>query len=198
MAFLADDLLEGRGTGKRGHEIAARYVGAQFEAMGLKPAGQGGTYYQRVPFREITVAPDKCAITLTENGSASQLKWGDDFIMRGSEVNPEASVEAPVVFVGYGVKTPDGRYDDYSGVDVKGKIVAVLLGAPPSLASELRAHLVDPEKLRRARSATASASARRTVRRSCLGHVWSVALGSLQCAGWGRTDSGGSRSVPTA
>src|SRR5579862_3173598 len=55
MAFLADDLLEGRGTGKRGHEIAARYVGAQCEAMVLKPAGDNVTYYQRVPFREITI-----------------------------------------------------------------------------------------------------------------------------------------------
>jgi hypothetical protein len=152
MAFLADDLLEGRGTGKRGHEIAARYVAAQFEAMGLKPAGQDGTYYQRVPLREITVEPDKCAVTITESGSASQLKWGEDFIMRGSEVSPEVSVEAPVVFVGYGVRTPDGKYDDYAGLDVRGKIVAVLIGAPPSLPSELRAHLsAVREKLRTAR-----------------------------------------------
>jgi hypothetical protein len=152
MAFLADDLLEGRGTGKRGHEIAARYVAAQFEAMGLKPAGQDGTYYQPVPLREITVEPDKCAVTITESGSASQLKWGEDFIMRGSEVSPEVSVEAPVVFVGYGVRTPDGKYDDYAGLDVRGKIVAVLIGAPPSLPSELRAHLsAVREKLRTAR-----------------------------------------------
>ena len=152
MAFLADDLLEGRGTSKRGHEVAALYVAEQFEVMGLKPAGQNGTYYQRVPLREITVEPEKCAVTLTENGSASQLKWGDDFIMRGSEVNPEASLEAPVVFVGYGVKTPDGGYDDYAGLDVKGKIVAFLWGAPPSLPSELQAHLsASREKLRNAR-----------------------------------------------
>jgi Peptidase family M28/PA domain len=152
MAFLADDLLEGRGTGKRGHEIAARYVAAQFEAMGLKPAGQDGTYYQRVPLREITVEPDKCALTVGENGSASQLKWGDDFIMRGSVVSPDASIEASVVFVGYGVRTPDGRYDDYTGVDVKGKIVALLNGAPPSLPSELQAHLsTQREKFRNAR-----------------------------------------------
>src|SRR5271170_5843410 len=152
MAFLADDLLEGRGTGKRGHEIAARYVAAQFEAMGLKPAGNDNTYYQRVPLREITVEPEKCAFSITENGSTSRLKWGDDFIMRGSEVYPDASAEAPVVFVGYGVRTPDGRYDDYAGVDVKGKIVALLSGAPPSLPSELRAHLgAGREKLRAAR-----------------------------------------------
>ncbi len=152
MAFLADDLLEGRGTGKRGHEIAARYVGAQFEAMGLQPAGVNGTYYQRVPLREITVEPDQCAMSVTENGVTSQLKWGDDFIMRGNESKPDSSVEAPVVFVGYGVRTPDGKYDDYAGVDVRGKIVAVLVGAPSSLPSELQAHLSSTrEKLRLAR-----------------------------------------------
>jgi len=152
MAFLADDLLEGRGTGRRGHEIAARYVAAQFEATGLKPAGQDGTYFQRVPLREITVQPDKCAMTVTENGSTSQLEWGNDFIMLGNSVSPDASVEAPVVFVGYGVRTPGGRYDDYAGVDVKGKIVALLGGAPPSFPSELGAHLsATREKLRSAR-----------------------------------------------
>ncbi len=141
MAFLADDLLEGRGTGRRGHEIAARYVAAQFEALGLKPAGQDGTYYQRVPLRQITVEPDKCAISITGNGSTTRLKWGDDFITSGSALSPEASVEAPVVFVGFGVRTPDGSYDDYAGLNVKGKIVAFLFGAPPSLPSELQAHL---------------------------------------------------------
>jgi hypothetical protein len=141
MAFLADDLLEGRGTGKRGHEIAARYVAAQFEALGLQPAGQDGTYHQRVPLREITVDPDKCAMALTESGSTSQLKWGDDFVMAGRPANPDAFLEAPMVFVGYGVRTPDGHYDDYAGLDVKGKIVVFLGGAPPSLPSELGAHL---------------------------------------------------------
>jgi hypothetical protein len=152
MAFLADDLLEGRGTGARGHEIAARYVAAQFEAIGLKPAGQDGTYFQRVPFRQLTVEPEKCAVSFTENGSTTQLKWGDDFLMLGNEVYPDSSIEAPVVFVGYSVRTPDGSYDDYAGVDVKGKIVAIFFGAPPSLPSELQAHLSAPrEKLRNAR-----------------------------------------------
>jgi hypothetical protein len=152
MAFLADDLLEGRGTGARGHEIAARYVAAQFEALGLKPAGQDGAYFQRVPFRQLTVEPEKCALSITENGSTTQLKWGDDFLMRGNEVHPDSSIEAPVVFVGYSVRTPDGRYDDYAGVDVKGKIVAMFGGAPPSLPSELQAHLSAlREKLRNAR-----------------------------------------------
>jgi hypothetical protein len=152
MAFLADDLLEGRGTGKRGHELAARYVAAQFEALGLKPAGVDGTYYQKVPLREITVDPEKCALGLTEGGSTTELKWGEDFLMRGSPVAQDASVEGPVVFVGYGVRTPDGKYDDYAGVDVKGAIIALLSGAPPSLPSELQAHLSSGrEKLRLAR-----------------------------------------------
>jgi hypothetical protein len=152
MAFLADDLLEGRGTGKRGHEVAARYVAAQFEALGLKPAGLDGTYLQRVPLREITVVPEKCSLSLTESGATSELKWGDDFLMRGSPLDQEASVEGPIVFVGYGVRTPDGRYDDYAGVDVKGAIIALLSGAPPSLPSELQAHLSSTrEKVRLAR-----------------------------------------------
>jgi hypothetical protein len=152
MAFLAADLLEGRGTGARGHEIAARYVAAQFEAIGLKPAGQDGAYFQRVPFRQLTVEPEKCAVSITENGLTTQLKWGDDFLMRGNEVYPDSSIEAPVVFVGYSVRTPDGSYDDYAGVDVKGKIVAMFGGAPPSLPSELQAHLSAlREKLRNAR-----------------------------------------------
>lgn len=141
MAFLADDLLEGRGTGTRGQELAARYVGAQFEALGLTPAGAAGTYYQRVPLREITPTPEKCSLTLIESGSSSSLKWGDDFVMGGNALREDSEVEAPVIFVGYGVTTPDGSYDDYAGVDVKGKIVAFLGGAPPSLPSELRAHV---------------------------------------------------------
>lgn len=152
MAFLADDLLEGRGTGTRGHEIAALYVATQFAALGLKPAGVDGSYFQRVPFREITVEPEKCSVAVAEKGVTSQLKWGDDFVMRGNSARPDSSAEAPVVFVGYGVRTPDGKYDDYSGVDVRGKIVALLTGAPPSLPSELHAHLSSSrEKARAAR-----------------------------------------------
>jgi Peptidase family M28/PA domain len=149
MAFLADDLLEGRGTGARGHELAARYVGAQFEGMGLKPAGTDNTFYQRVPLLEISVETSKCGLTLMESGIANQLKWGQDFIMPGNPAKVDVSVEAPVVFVGYGVKS--GAYDDYAGTDVQGKIVALLDGAPASLVSEMRAHAGSTrEKLRMA------------------------------------------------
>ena len=140
MSFLADDLLEGRGPGTRGHELAAKYVATEFESIGLIPAGDKGTYFQRVPFREITVQPDQCSVTLTRNGRSEQLKWGDDYLVRGHELNPDASVEAPLVFVGYGVVAPERHYDDYAGVDAHGKIVVMLSGAPASFPTEERAH----------------------------------------------------------
>src|SRR5579863_6888265 len=132
MGFLADDLLEGRGTGQRGHEIAARYVAAQFESIGLKPAGADGTYFQRVPLREIHVDGEKCALAIRGSGGASTLKWGDDFVMFREHAGTmdEDSLDAPLIFAGYGVRTPDGSYDDYAGSDVRGKIVVLLFGAP--------------------------------------------------------------------
>src|SRR5689334_3125884 len=87
MAFLADDLLEGRGPGARGHELAAKYVAAEFETIGLEPAGDRGTFFQRVPFREITVQPEQCSMSWTRNGATEELKWGDDFLTRGHEMN---------------------------------------------------------------------------------------------------------------
>jgi hypothetical protein len=154
MAFLADDLLEGRGTGKRGHEIAARYVAAQFEALALKPGGKDGTFFQRVPLKETTLDADHCAVELTGDGRVAHLTWGNDFIIFRGHVGAEdnAAVDAPLVFAGYGVRTPDGTYDDYAGLDVKGKIAVLLTGAPPSLSSELGAHLsAGLQKLRIAR-----------------------------------------------
>jgi hypothetical protein len=138
MAFLSDDLLEGRGTGTRGHELAARYIASQFEAFGLRPAGADGTYYQRVPLREISVDADRSELTITRNGTLVQLAWGADFLARGHATNPDALVDAPVVFVGYSVQTLDRRFNDYSGVDQDRRHAGD--GAPPALPTELRAH----------------------------------------------------------
>jgi Peptidase family M28 len=140
LAFLADDALEGRGTGTRGHEISALYVAAQFEKYGLEPMGDKGSYFQRIPFREITVVPEQCELILSRDGKEQALKWGDDFLMRGHELTPDARVEGSVVFVGYGVTAPNQNYDDYAGIDVRGKIVAYLAGAPARFPSEQRAH----------------------------------------------------------
>jgi hypothetical protein len=124
MRYLSDDLLEGRGTGTRGQELAAKCVAGEFKAAGLEPVGVNGTFFQPVPFRQITVDATKCELSITRDGRSSALKWGEDFIMGGAPLSPDASVDAPVVFVGFGVVTRDRHYDDYAGVDVKGKIVS--------------------------------------------------------------------------
>jgi hypothetical protein len=140
MRFLADDLLEGRGTGTRGHEIAAKYVATEFEAAGLEPAGVNGSYVQPVPLQEIQVEPQACEFTIMQSGHSQTMKWGVDYVSRGNEFNPDSTVEAPVVFVGFGVVNRGRKYDDYEGMDVKGKIVAAIFGAPSTFPSEERAH----------------------------------------------------------
>src|SRR2546427_12293921 len=96
MGFLADDLLQGRGTATRGHEIASKYIATQFELLALSPAGERGTFFQSVPLREISVNPEACQLTIFQDGHQRVLKWGDDFIMRGSALLSDVSVEAPV------------------------------------------------------------------------------------------------------
>lgn len=152
MRFLADDLLEGRGTGTRGQEIAAHYVAAQFEAFGLEPAGAAhDSFFQPVPFREITTDPARCEASITRNGKTARLKWGEDFLSGGDALRPDISVEAPLVFVGFGVVNPGRDYDSYKGVDVKGKIIVLLPGAPPDFPANERAHFASTlEKSRQA------------------------------------------------
>ena len=139
VAFLADDLLEGRGTGTRGYDIAARYVAAQFEALGLKPGGKGG-WYQDVPF--ITASPDPArASAATINGVRFA---NNEHVIIGPTVAAAAIDQtAPAVFVGYGLEDKKLGLDDYAGLDVKGKIVVYLWGTPEGLPSEIAATLND-------------------------------------------------------
>jgi hypothetical protein len=151
MAFLADDLLEGRGTGTRGYQLAANYVRAQFEEMGLKPAGVNGSYFQNVRFRKIELLQDKSSLTLKHNGSTRILTIFKDYVMGGDPVSADTTAEGQVVFVGFGVSAPEFDYDDYAGIDVRGKIVAAFYGAPPRLPSAPGAHFSSSEqKLRTA------------------------------------------------
>jgi hypothetical protein len=139
MRFLADDLLEGRGTATRGHEIAAKFMAAQFEQMGLEPAGDNGTYFQSVPFRSGRPDESKSTVTLVRGGKEQKLVYRRDFITPVDPVRADSSVEAPVVFVGDGVTAPEQGYDDYKGIDAKGKIVALAFEAP-HFESSLKAH----------------------------------------------------------
>ena len=140
MRFLADDLLEGRGTGTRGHEIAAKFIASQFEAMGLEPAGQDGTYFQNVPLRSMRPGEAYTTLSMVRGGKEQTLTFRQDFIAEADAGRTETSVEAPVVYVGFGVTAPEQAYDDYAGVQAKGKVVAYVFGAPPQFESTVRAH----------------------------------------------------------
>ena len=133
VKFLSDDLLEGRGPGLRGGELAAKYIATQFALDGLKPGGDDGTYLQQVKFVGMKVVPDKTSFALVpEHGEAMNLNFGDDYTVMNETLTPEATIDAPIVFVGYGVTAPEFGWDDYAGVDVKGKVVLCIVGDPPS------------------------------------------------------------------
>ena len=144
MRFLADDALEGRGTATRGHEIAAKYMATRFEGMGLQPAGDNDSYFQSVPIRSLRTNTEKSSLAITRNGSPLALASNTDFVIEPDPVRPALSVDAPVVFVGFGVTAPDQHYDDYKSLDVKGKIVALAQGAP-NFESSIKAHYSAPE-----------------------------------------------------
>jgi hypothetical protein len=140
MQFLADDLLEGRGTGTRGHEIAAKFVAAEFEAMGLEPAGDNGTFFQNVPLRSIRPDEERTTLSIVRGGKEQALMFRRDFVTLGDPGRTEVSVQGPVVYVGFGVTAPEQGYDDYAGQEAKGKIVAFLYGAPLGFEPAIRAH----------------------------------------------------------
>lgn len=139
VQFLADDLLEGRGTGKRGHEVAAAYVASRFKALGLEPAGENGTWYQRVPFRRASIDGTP-TFNLTLGGKTEALTT-KDIAVRPSVTEQVRDLSAPLVYVGYGLRDPKLKLDDYAGLDVRGKIVITLGGTPPGLPSDIAAHL---------------------------------------------------------
>ncbi|UUL82156.1 M20/M25/M40 family metallo-hydrolase [Sphingomonas qomolangmaensis] len=151
VEFLADDLLEGRDAGTRGHEIAARYVATQFQALGLKPAN-GDSWYQQVPL-EMRALGEPATSFVTIGGT--RYANGTQAIVRANAPGAQkASGEA--VFVGYGIASPENRIDDYAGLDVAGKTVVMLYGAPKTLPSDVRAALgQDKGKAAKARGAAA-------------------------------------------
>ncbi len=123
--FLSDDLLEGRGTGSRGHAIAARYVASVFEELGLQPAGEGGTYFQVVPLRGATLDPEGSSIAITRAGGAREpLRLDDEVVLPASLLAEQVRVGGPLVYVGFGVTEAE------LGADVDGKVAVVLWGAP--------------------------------------------------------------------
>ncbi len=140
MTFLADDAMEGREAGTRGYDIAANYVAAQYALLGVKPGAANGSYLQRVPLLAFKNASEG-SITLTgADGKEQALKFGEDYLPSAQAQTTEVSINAPLVFVGFGLVAPEKGRDDYAGLDVKGKIVVLLSGAPSSFQTEERAH----------------------------------------------------------
>jgi Zn-dependent M28 family amino/carboxypeptidase len=132
VRYLSHDLLEGRGTGQRGGDIAAEYIATQFAEYGLKPAGDHGTYMQKVPLVGITTLPETTFSLVPKQGEAMNLKPLDEYVAYDQTQQPQSDVDADVVFVGYGIEAPEYGWDDYKGFDVRGKVLLMLVNEPPS------------------------------------------------------------------
>jgi len=132
VRFLSHDLLEGRGTGQRGGDIAAEYIATQFALDGLQPAGDNGTFLQKVPMVGVTPDPATTFSLVGSSGPAKDLKPLTEYVAYNETQQPESDVDAEIVYVGYGIEAPEYDWDDYKGADVKGKVLLMLVNEPPS------------------------------------------------------------------
>lgn len=146
--FLADDLLEGRAAGTRGYDLASLYVANRYRAIGLAPAGDDGTYFQRVPLLEARRQREGAQFTLERDDGAVSFIFQDEYLP-GMNFNAASHVlSAPLVFVGQAVHAPDLGYDDFKNVDVRGKVAVYFSGAPSSFSNTQRAfHASGREKM---------------------------------------------------
>lgn len=138
IKVLADDKLEGRDTGSRGERAAQAYAVEQLQSAGAEPAGSNG-FYQPVKFVSRQIVEKDCSLTLIRDGKREPLTLGEDAII-STRVMPAPEVEAPLVFVGYGLKVPEKNYDDFAGVDIRGKIIVIFSGSPSEIPGALASH----------------------------------------------------------
>ncbi len=133
VKYLSDDSLEGRGTGQKGGDKAADWIAAQFKSYGLLPAGDNGTYFQSVNFFGVTTDARQTQFAFVpKSGSEVTLKFADDYVATDQTHSEKSEINAPIVFVGYGIHAPEYNWDDYKGIDLKGKVVLMLVNEPPS------------------------------------------------------------------
>jgi Zn-dependent M28 family amino/carboxypeptidase len=127
VKFLSSDLLEGRGVGARGGDLATEYIAAQFALVGAKPSGDAGTYFQNLTLVGVNPQP-----TSTLKAGSTTFRWLDDFVGVTYQQKTDAAFDADAIFVGHGIVAPEYQWDDYAGVNVKGKVVVLFTNEPPS------------------------------------------------------------------
>jgi Zn-dependent M28 family amino/carboxypeptidase len=135
LKLISDDLFEGRAPGTRGGNLAARYLASQLELLGLEPGGDSGTYFQRVPLLGIKTDYGRSRVEIGKDGATGgkvDVTFLEDFVFGNESEEDSAAVDAEMVFVGYGIVAPEQKWDDYKGVDVKGKVLLMLVNDPPS------------------------------------------------------------------
>jgi len=139
VKFLADDSLEGRDTGSEGLRKAQSYAVEQLQKAGLEPAGTSG-FYQPVRFNQYEVDESKSSLALVTGGQAKPLSFADDAFISSRATRNSATLSAPLVFIGYGLKIPEKNLDELAGLDLKGKIVVYLAGSPSDIPTALASH----------------------------------------------------------
>jgi Zn-dependent M28 family amino/carboxypeptidase len=132
VKYLSSDELEGRGTGQRGGDMAADYIGKQFASYGLKPAGDNGTFFQAVPMVGVKTLPETTFKFAEASGKSFEAKNLIDFVTNNESQTEIADIDAPIVFVGYGIKAPEYDWDDYKNVDLHGKVALLFVNEPSS------------------------------------------------------------------
>jgi Zn-dependent M28 family amino/carboxypeptidase len=135
LAFLADDLLEGRGTGQRGADLTVRYLETQLQTLGLRPAN-GASYRQSVALLGLRTLAAGSTLSFLGGGACATPRFGEDIVFAAGVARAEQTFDAPVLFLGYGIDAPEYRWDDFKGLDVCGKVLLVLVNEPPPTAQE--------------------------------------------------------------
>jgi Zn-dependent M28 family amino/carboxypeptidase len=131
VKYLASDQLEGRGVGTRGEKLATEYIGAEFERAGAQPAGESGTYFQHVPMLGATTEAGSMLSAEGHHQSVS-FRWLNDYVGVSELQQPLEKLDAEAIFVGHGIVAPEFQWDDFKGVDVKGKVLILFTNEPPS------------------------------------------------------------------
>jgi Zn-dependent M28 family amino/carboxypeptidase len=131
VKFLSSDWLEGRGVGARGGELAADYIATQFALIGAKPAGDNGTYFQRVPMVGVETQP-AAVVSAEKDGQTVAFRWREEYVGVSERQKPQVNLDAEAIFVGHGISAPEFQWDDFKGVDVTGKVLILFTNEPPS------------------------------------------------------------------